>query len=78
MKLDEYLDSANKNMIYGLNETLIQKERMDNLSKPRHSKKEYQSIDKLGVKGVFDLDMTEVKKIEFTDDKISYKDRVKL
>lgn len=31
LRLDEYLDPTKKNMVYGLNETLIQQERLDGL-----------------------------------------------
>lgn len=51
---------------------------MNSLQRPKHSKKEYASIEKMGVKGVFDLHMTQTKKIEFTEDKMTYKDMVKI
>jgi len=72
------MNPKNKNMIYGLNETLIQKEREERLYTPKHSKKDYAGIGKLGVKGIFNLDVTETKKVEYTEDKMTYKDMVKI
>ena len=46
--------------------------------RPKHSKKDYASIEKLGARGIFDLEMTKTKKVEYTEDKMTYKDMVKI
>ena len=56
---------SRKNYIFGLNERLMEQERIAGLKKPRHTKKDYELLHKTNVKDIFDSATITQKKVAF-------------
>lgn len=68
-----------RNMIYGLNEELIRKQREDGLLRPKHSKKDYSMLEKMSVGEIFDTASVKPKEVKFEEDnKTKYADMIKI
>lgn len=59
------MGESKKNFVFGLNERLMEQERIASLKKPKHTKKDYELLNKANVKDIFDSAMITQKKVAF-------------